>query len=354
MKNPLVSVCIPAYNHEKYVQETIQSIIDQTYQNLELIILDDGSKDLTWQKICEIKEECEKRFIRVHFETKQNEGTCKTLNKLLSLARGTFVYMISSDDIAKPQAIEREESFLSHHKKYGLCGGDDEIIDSQSRRAYWDKDRKLVYNKKEAVYKTFVEFLSEYHGFDFTSEKFGSYKLLYHDNHVPNGFLLRKSILDKIGGYNPKAPVEDWYLMMQISKYCKMKYINEILFSYRWHDTNTIKNCDKMRIMGEKTRQYENFILDNISISDRDVFPEVIEVKYERDISNLQEQINNLNRSIYLINNKKKFQRKYFKYVILSKITFGRKRKKYKKKKIDLKAKLNQLKTFLKENKSYL
>lgn len=351
MKNPLVSVCIPAYNHEKYVQETIQSIINQTYQNLELIILDDGSKDKTWQKIQEMEAVCKKRFTEVYFATKQNEGTSKTLNKLIDLAHGEFIYMFSSDDLVKPQAIEREVAFLSEHKDYGLCVGDDEIIDSQSRRAYWDKDRKLVYNKKEAVYKTFVEFLSEYHGFDFTSEKFGSYKLLYHDNHVPNGFLLRKSILDKIGGYNPKAPVEDWYLMMQISKYCKMKYINEILFSYRWHDSNSIKNSDKMRIMEEKTRQYEDYILDNISIASREVLPEVIEVKYQRDLSRLNNRIKDAEYKLYLIANKGKYMRKYIKYKILSKLTFGKKRKKYKEKRAFYKSELNQMKLVLRAKK---
>ncbi len=93
MSNPLVSVIIPAYNHENYVQECINSIIEQTYKNIELIIVDDGSKDSTWNKIQEMKAVCEKRFVRVHFETKENEGTCKTLNKLLSLAKGEFIYL---------------------------------------------------------------------------------------------------------------------------------------------------------------------------------------------------------------------------------------------------------------------
>ena len=99
MSKTLVSVIIPAYNHEKYVQETIKSIINQTYQNIELIVIDDGSKDFTWQKILEMKDECERRFEKVHFETKQNEGTCKTLNKLLSCAQGDFIDLIASDDL---------------------------------------------------------------------------------------------------------------------------------------------------------------------------------------------------------------------------------------------------------------
>ena len=65
MSKTLVSVIIPAYNHEKYVQETIKSIINQTYQNIELIVIDDGSKDSTWQKILEMKDKCGRRFEKV-------------------------------------------------------------------------------------------------------------------------------------------------------------------------------------------------------------------------------------------------------------------------------------------------
>ena len=62
--NPLVSVIIPAYNHEKYIKKAIESIINQTYENIELIIVDDGSDDFTWNKIQEMKPLCEKRFRR--------------------------------------------------------------------------------------------------------------------------------------------------------------------------------------------------------------------------------------------------------------------------------------------------
>ena len=56
MNKALISILIPAYNHEKYIQETIQSIIQQSYQNLELIIINDGSNDTTWEKINAMRE----------------------------------------------------------------------------------------------------------------------------------------------------------------------------------------------------------------------------------------------------------------------------------------------------------
>ena len=146
MDTKLVSVIIASYNHEKYIQDTIKSIIGQTYQNIELIIIDDGSKDTTFEKILELKEECEKRFARVDFEKQENIGCALTISKLIKKAKGDYVYMIASDDLAKPDAIELEADFLNKNPEYGLVVGDDEIIDSEGNRCYWDEKRNNVYD----------------------------------------------------------------------------------------------------------------------------------------------------------------------------------------------------------------
>lgn len=279
MEKGLVSVLIPAYNHEKYVQDTVESIIAQTYKNIELIIVDDGSKDSTWEKIQELSEKCKQRFTNVHFETKENEGSCKTLNKLLSLAQGEFVYIIASDDLAKPQAIEKEVNFLSSNPKYALVVGDNEIIDSEGKTCFWDKKRNIIYNIKKAKYKTFCDFLQKTKKIKFSSKSFGTYPTLYTGNYIPNGYLIRKSIFEKIGYFTPETPLEDFWLMLQISKYAKMKYLEEILFSYRWHSTNTIKYTEKMRVYTQKTSEYEEKILANISASE--VLEDVLKTKKE-------------------------------------------------------------------------
>ena len=140
-KDILVSVIIPAYNHEQFVQETILSIIAQTYKNIELIVIDDGSKDNTWNKINELKSDCEQRFTRVHFETQENRGTCNTLNKLISLTKGDYVYFIASDDLAKPQAIEKQIIAITKNNAI-VAVGNNEIIDHNSIAIGWDKKRK--------------------------------------------------------------------------------------------------------------------------------------------------------------------------------------------------------------------
>ena len=314
--NNLVSVLIPAYNHEKYVQETIKSIINQTYQNIELIIVDDGSKDSTWQKIQELKDECEKRFVRVHFETKENEGTCKTFNRLLDLSQGEYVYFIASDDMAKPEAIETEVKFLSKHKDYALVVGDNEIIDADGKRAYWDNERNLIYDKKQTKFLTFCDFLKAGRPYvDFNSEDFGSYGSLTMGNYIPNGYLIRKSIFDKIGRFTPEAPLEDYWLMLQISKYSKMKYIDKILFSYRWHQTNSVKNIDKMENYTNITKNYDKNLLEK---SDKNLLLKSVKEYLEFGIRYKTFGIKNIFQIIkYRKENKKNIIIKLFSFKIL-------------------------------------
>ena len=87
---PLVSVVIPCYNHEQFVQDSIQSVIDQTYRNIELIIIDDGSKDGSVEKIQEMVDICEQRFTRFEFRSRPNKGLSSTLNEALEWCKGKY------------------------------------------------------------------------------------------------------------------------------------------------------------------------------------------------------------------------------------------------------------------------
>jgi len=273
---PLVSVIIPVYNHEKYVEQTLRSIMAQTYENIELIVIDDGSPDSSYSVVQRMLPECEKRFVRVVAKTQPNAGSSETINRMLKEAKGEFVYLIASDDLAKPQAIEKEVAFLVAHPDYHLVVGDDEFVDEHGRRCYWGKKRETIYDERKAVYKTFGQRLQKLCKFSFASEKFGSYPMLYVGNHVPNGYLIRRSILDIIPPFSKEAPLEDWFLMLQLAKHGKMKFIDEVLFSYRWHSTNTVRNKDRMEYLVRTTRAYENRLLENTDLSQ--FVPEVKEV----------------------------------------------------------------------------
>ncbi len=273
---PLVSVLIPSYNHEKFIQKAIKSVINQTYENLELIIVDDGSSDLTFQKMNEMKEECERRFKRVHFETKENEGVCATVNRLIELAKGEYFYEMASDDLAKENIVEKEVNFLINNPKYAVAVGNSEFINMEDKIAYWDENKNLVYDKNKAKYLTFVDFLKTQRPYiDFNSEEFGTYSSFTFGNYIPNGFTVRKEVFEKIGKYTKEAPLEDLWFMLQVSKYYKIKYLDEILFQYRCHETNNISNTEKMYTMFKKVVEYEKNVLKNINPNE--VLPSVKE-----------------------------------------------------------------------------
>lgn len=234
----LISVLIPAYNHESFIQETVLSAVNQTYKNLELIIIDDGSTDNTFEKIKELESICRERFIRFEFYKQSNRGIAKTLNTLLKLATGKYTIGSASDDVFKPNIVEILHNFLKSHDDYVLAVGDSEIINSDSEPISWGRGRiALPYNDKNG-FRTFKEFYSRTKNF---SDGFGTFESLQKSNYIPNGQLIRRSVIDQVGGYNENAKLEDWDINLKLAKIGKFKFIDEILFSYRWHENNTIK-----------------------------------------------------------------------------------------------------------------
>lgn len=248
----LVTVIIPAYNHEQYVQETIKSIINQTYTNLELIIIDDGSKDSTYEKIVELKTICMSRFQNFICLRQKNKGVCATLNKLYHLANGEFVFCIASDDFAVPDAIEILLKNITSDNIV-MAVGDNFIVDSNSNKISWDRNQNSVPYGKGCV--TFFDYFRNF--YPKIIEEFGSYASLLNGNYITNGQLIRKSSVLNAGGFSKKAPLEDLYINLQLAKAGKIIYIDKPLIYYRWHSNNTVKNKKKMSYMNRKTLFYE-------------------------------------------------------------------------------------------------
>ena len=115
---PLVSVLMPAFNSQTYIQEAIQSILSQTYPYFEFIILDDGSSDATFELI---KEFNDSRIYALKHE--KNLGTVATRNELVQLAQGKYIAFLDNDDVAQPNRLEEQVSFLEANP-IDICGSD--------------------------------------------------------------------------------------------------------------------------------------------------------------------------------------------------------------------------------------
>lgn len=119
MNSPLVSVIIPCYNASKYVEQAVRSVMEQTYQNLEILVANDCSTDNTLEILEKLALE-DSRITVVKNDS--NLKIVKTLNKLIGLATGKYIARMDADDISLPERIEKQVEFLECNSEYAMCG----------------------------------------------------------------------------------------------------------------------------------------------------------------------------------------------------------------------------------------
>ena len=107
---PLVSVILPAYNHEQFIASAVGSVLSQVYQHWELIVIDDGSTDATWR----VLESFTDPRIQLHHQS--NQGSHAAINRGIELAKGDYVNILNSDDLYSPDRLERLLAVAASHK----------------------------------------------------------------------------------------------------------------------------------------------------------------------------------------------------------------------------------------------
>ncbi|MGB1104680.1 MAG: glycosyltransferase family 2 protein [Crocinitomicaceae bacterium] len=117
--NPLISIIVPVYNTEKYIDETIQSVVDQTYENWELILVDDGSIDHSK----DIITEWTKKDNRIHYHYKENGGQASARNLGIALSKGAYIAFLDADDLYLPERLSSQIADLEKHKADFYYGG---------------------------------------------------------------------------------------------------------------------------------------------------------------------------------------------------------------------------------------
>lgn len=211
--SPLVSIVIPCYNHAQYVQETIQSVIDQDYENIELIIIDDGSKDSSVVAIGEIIPACKERFARFEFKHRPNRGLCATLNEALEWCEGDYLSCIASDDIMLQDKTSYQVSYLNANKKaIGVFGGI-YILD--------DAKGNIKTSLRKARRNNFNDIFTYKH-------------------HLPAPTqMLRLAAVKDVGGYREDLIIEDWSMWLFLTEHGgTLDYVERVFTKYRRHSGN--------------------------------------------------------------------------------------------------------------------
>ena len=206
---PLVTILVPSYNHSRYISKCIESIISQTYDNFELIVIDDGSTDESIEILKDLK-------IKYNFTLilQENKGISYTLNKCIKqLANGQYFTFCASDDYWVRDKLSIQVEFMSKNKFYPMCFGKAYIVNSNGDII----EDKLGINS---------------HNFDNISfEDIFLLKL-----HPPVSYFFDIKIFDEIGLYDESVLVEDFYMNLKILSKYPIGFIDDELFFYRVYD----------------------------------------------------------------------------------------------------------------------
>lgn len=236
---PLVSILIPSYNHQKYVVETLDSVMAQTYANIEVVIVDDGSKDQSAAVIQQYIQN-KTRDIPMRFLQQENQGLSKTLNRLMTLAQGEYVIFFASDDTFLPHGIETLVQ-QAESKKSAVVVGDAYIIDGNSCRSFITAQGLLVdeaYSGRKFLH--FTEWRLAWKFDHRGASDLGTYTSFLSSNYVSNGILIRNSVLKEIGPYDESFALQDLEYWTRLTKKYPMDVIPDAVVNYRLHGDNSI------------------------------------------------------------------------------------------------------------------
>lgn len=202
---PKVSVILPAYNAAKYLPEALQSILDQTFQDFEVVVVDDCSSDDTWKII----QDFAKKDKRVHpVQNAKNLKLSGTLNVAIAHSKGEYLARMDADDWSLPDRLAKQVAYMDAHPEVGVSGGSMEVCDEHlkvvSVRRYHQTDADIRRH------------LFRYSPF--------SHPLI----------MIRKSVLKDSGFYRGEFnPAEDYELYFRIGLHAKFGNIPDVLLKYR-------------------------------------------------------------------------------------------------------------------------
>jgi glycosyltransferase involved in cell wall biosynthesis len=205
---PRITLLMPVFNGEKYLREALDSLLQQTFSDFELLVIDDGSSDGSADIVRSYRDS------RIRFEqNERNLGLITTLNRGLDLARGEFIARMDCDDISLPNRLERQIRFMEEHPEVGVIGTWFEKI----------RDNGTITVKIPADDATIRFFL------------------IFDNAFLHSSILLRRSLLERHGlRFDADFPyAEDYEFWVRCASYTQVANIPEVLVRYRDHSENT-------------------------------------------------------------------------------------------------------------------
>ncbi|AIZ35335.1 glycosyltransferase [Pseudomonas sp. K1(2024)] len=214
---PQVTVIIASYNHGPYIEESILSVLGQTYPNIELLVVDDGSTDDSVERIQRLQDKH-----GFDFRVQQNMGLTHTLNAAVARAKGELIVPFGSDDIMLPERIAIQAEYMADKPEVGICAGNIELIDAQGELFPETRQRRDIAFRRMDFEDMFLE----------------------RKPYPPAPTLMiRREALEKVGGFDPQIRLEDLLIELKITHAGYfIDGLNVLMARYRKHASNSYKN----------------------------------------------------------------------------------------------------------------
>lgn len=210
MNKPLVTVMCLCYNHAPFLEEALDSVYQQSYPNLQVILIDNNSADNSSQ----ILEKYYQQYSEVSHLVlnKENKGNCKAINDVLPLVKGKYVVDFATDDVFVSNRIEEQVTcFENLSDDYGIIHTNAEMIDENTKTIGFHTEQKNIKISTGQVYVDIVE----------------RYFL------CPSTMLVKKEIFDVLQGYDEGLAYEDWDFLVRTARVYKIHYLDKVLTKRR-------------------------------------------------------------------------------------------------------------------------
>ncbi len=230
---PTLSINLCCYNSEKYLRETLDSIVNQTYKDWELVIINDGSSDCTEVIINEYINQ----GYPIIYHCQENQGLGYSRNKAIELSKGEYIAIIDHDDIWLPSKLKKQMSLFKNRPEIGLVYSEGIIF---------------FPNGVNELYSHFSNH-RYYRGYVLD-------KLFFNDFVICSSIVVKRSVIDHVGWFDPSFNhVEEYDLLLRISEKYSFDYLDEPLVQYRIHESNASRNISHTQI--ELVRLIKNVLL---------------------------------------------------------------------------------------------
>ncbi len=222
---PLVSIIIPCHNQGRYLAEAVSSSLDQTYRNVEILVVDDGSTDDTARVMEDFVTDSRVRFFR-----QPNQGPSVARNNGVANSRGEFLNFLDADDTIAPRKVERQVPVLIADSGLGFAYCDITHIDEEGTIVEERKASSVANGRTQLSGDIFDQLFA------------GGY-------FPPHSPLVRRSAFDRVGGFDPALRgCCDWDLWLRLAAQgFTAHYLDERLASYRLHSAAMSRNVRHMR-----------------------------------------------------------------------------------------------------------